>query len=41
MKPLKVDQNNVNLFLDTRKESVVNLHSPENLLATHLSKSAL
>jgi len=39
--PIKVDQVDVKLFLDTRKESVVNLHSPENLLATHLSKSAL
>ena len=39
--PIKVDQINVNLFSDTWKESVINLHSPENVLETYLSISAL
>ena len=40
MMPIK-DQINVNLLWDTRKESVVNLHSPEFFFKTYLSIRAL
>ena len=40
--PIKLDQLlNVNLFLDTQKESVISLHSPEIFLETYLSIGTL